>query len=105
MKTFYVIPNTCDIDGLADLGELCIVLDEAKMPIWGANHNDNPIDLDFAIPWSLLEKLNKFRKIIVMETEDYIELQINKDIFEVLEKVPKKLADKIIKFAENENIV
>lgn len=105
MKTFYVIPNTCDIDGLADLGELCIVLDEAKMPIWGANHNDNPIDLEFAIPWDLLDKLNKFKKLIVMETEDYIEVQISKDSFEVLEDIPVKLAKKIIKFAENENLV
>lgn len=105
MKTFYVIPNTCDIEELTELGELCIVLDEDKTPIWGANHNDTPVDLYFAIPWSLFEKLNKIKKIIVMDTEDYIEFQINKDVFEVLDKVSKKLAGKIIKFAENENLV
>ena len=105
MKTFYVIPNTCDIKGLDELGEYCVVLDESKTPIWSHDHGDCFVDLDFAIPWSLLEKLNKFKKIIVMDTEDYIELQINKEVFEVIEKIPKKLADKIIKFVENENIL
>ena len=105
MKTFYVIPNTCDISGLTELGEYCVVLDESKNPIWSHDHGDCFVNLDFAIPWSLFEKLNKIKKVIVMETEDYIELQINKDAFEVLEKVPKKLADKIIKFVENETIL
>lgn len=105
MKTFYVIPNTCDVNGLTELGEYCIVLDESKTPIWSHDHGDFPVNLDLAIPWSLFEKLNKIKKVIVMDTEDYIELQINKDVFEVLEKVPKKLADKIIKFVENETIL
>lgn len=105
MKTFYVIPNTCDVSGLDELGEYCVVLDESKTPIWSHDLSDCFIDLDFAIPWSLFEKLNKIKKVIVMETEDYIELQINKDVFEVLDKVPKKLADKIIKFIENETIL
>jgi hypothetical protein len=105
MKTFYVIPNTCDCNRLTELGEMCVVLDESKEPIWAANHNDFPVDLSEAIPWSLLEKLNKFKKLIVMETEDYIEMQINKDVFEYIDEVPKKLADKIVKFIENEGLI
>lgn len=105
MKTYYVITNTCDIDRLSDLGELCIVLDADENPIWGANHNDNPVDLDFAIPWDLLEKINKYSKVIETETENYIEFQISKESFESLEDVSAKLAKTIIKFAENENLV
>lgn len=100
MKTFYTIPNTCDVDGLEELGELCIVLDEDKNPIWYADHSDTAVDLSYAIPWTLFEKLNKIKKVIVVDTEDYIELQINSEMFEVLDKVPKKLVSKIINFCK-----
>lgn len=68
--TFYSVSNTCDHDNIKTAGEILVVMDEDKKPIWHHDLSDEGIDLHVALPRDLIKLIGSDPTIVSLDKVD-----------------------------------
>jgi ribosome-associated translation inhibitor RaiA len=86
MKKFYYINNTCDHTNINVGGEILVVLDENKIPIWYHDYSDSSFEFPDALPREFMKQTGATHDSEFISI-DNVDKKLGKEINKYLEKM------------------